>query len=169
MRRCSEYLRKHTDIALPIREVEFRLPQDVSQEIATWGRFFAVLFPEQSEQQAAEFWGFLGDGISSRHAEFCLERFPLMSSVSPESSLHTDAAAIDVGNIQAAPWDHSDSVTKTKIKNLIAKWASSQNVGQEPISPQDVFLYPKGMCAIGTLASSLVPASPIASEAVVFG
>ncbi|KAF3481893.1 uncharacterized protein GIQ15_04652 [Arthroderma uncinatum] len=169
LKRCSQYLRKNTDIEYPIQEVEFCLPQNVSEENARWGQFFAVLFPEKSKQHAEEFWGFLGDGISSRHADFCLERFPFMSSVSVDSSLQTAATYDDIGKLPDVPWDHCDSKTKEKIRKLIAKWATSEKPGQEPVDPQDVFLYPKGMCAIGTLTRSLVPASSASSEAVVFG
>lgn len=169
MRRCSEHLRRETDTGLPIQEVEFRIAQKLCKETATWGHFFAVIFPEQSKQQAEEFWGFMGDGISSRHAEFCLARFPFMSSTSADPSLETRQTCDDIERLPAVPWRNSSSDTKDKIKDRIAEWVSSQKPGQEPVRSQDVILYPKGMCAIGTVARLLVPASSTTSEAVVFG
>ncbi|QMW43921.1 hypothetical protein G4B11_007291 [Aspergillus flavus] len=154
---------------LPIQEVEFRIAQKLCKETATWGHFFAVIFPEQSKQQAEEFWGFMGDGISSRHAEFCLARFPFMSSTSADPSLETRQTCDDIERLPAVPWRNSSSDTKDKIKDRIAEWVSSQKPGQEPVRSQDVILYPKGMCAIGTVARLLVPASSTTSEAVVFG
>ena len=169
MRRCSQHLRRHTDIAFPIQEFSFSLARQASKENAAWARFNAVLYPEQSTDYANEFWGFMGDGISSRHAEFCLERFPFMHSVSSDSPLQTYATCHDSEKIPSEPWDHSDAGTKEKIKALIAKFITSQKQGEAVVRPQDVLLYPKGMCAIGTVARQLVPTSTPSSEAVVFG
>lgn len=169
MRRCSRLLRYRTDIAYPVQELSFALSREASTENATWARFSAVLFPEQSIEHAKKFWYSMGDGISSRHAQFCLERFPFMDSVSADSSLQTDATIDDIAMVPAEPWEHSDLAAKENIKALIAKLVSSQKPSQKAVRPQDVFLYPKGMCAIGTVARSLVPASTNSSEAVIFG
>ncbi|RDW81830.1 hypothetical protein BP6252_02942 [Coleophoma cylindrospora] len=169
MKRCGQHLRKNADTAHSIQEIKFHLIQDSSKENSVWCRFFSVLFPEKSTKYAEEFWGFLGDGISSRHAEFCLERFTFMSSLSLDATFRTNSTCNDVEKIPAVPWEQSDSETKDEIKNLISKWVTSNLPGQDPVRPRDVFLYPKGMCAISALARSLVPTSPIASEAVVFG
>lgn len=169
MRRCSRHLRYSTDIAYPIQELSFGLAQQASKENATWARFSAVLYPEQSTEHVMKFWGRMGDGISSRHAQFCLERFPFMHSVSLDSSLQTYATRNDIGMVPSEPWEHSDSETKENIKALIARLVTSQKPGQEVVRPKDVFLYPKGMCAIGTVARSLVPTSTRSSEAVIFG
>ena len=169
MRRCSQYLRKNTDIACPIQELSFSLPPEASKENATWARFSVILYPEQCTESAQQFWGFMGDGISSRHAEFCLDRFPFMYSASSDPSLQTQATFDDVEMIPSEPWRHSDAVTKGKIKVLIASWVTSQKPGHEAVKVQDVFLYPKGMCAIGCLARLLVPSSTQSSEAIIFG
>jgi cystathionine gamma-synthase len=92
-----------------------------------------------------------------------------MNSVSLDSSLQTYATCDDVEMIPSEPWGHSDSGTKDNIKALIAKLVTSQKPGQEVVRPQDVFLYPKGMCAIGTVVRLLVPTSTRSSEAVIFG
>jgi cystathionine gamma-synthase len=169
MRRCSEYLRNNTDIIHPIQELLFSLALDSSKENATWARFCAVIYPEQSTQSVEEFWGFMGDGISSRHAEFCFERFSFMDSVSSDSGLRTFATSDDAKTLLSETWDFSDSGTKDKIKGIIAKSVTSQKPGQAVVRTQDVFLYLKGMCAIGTVARALAPASSHSSEAVIFG
>ncbi|KAL7940699.1 hypothetical protein V8C42DRAFT_207717 [Trichoderma barbatum] len=182
MRRCSQYLRHNvTDIACPIYgEISVGLPQqaEASTENAVWARFWAVLFrdSEQATNAANAFWGFMGDGISSRHAEFCLQRLTFMSCVSLDSlsndflqTYRQSATSADDGQVPPVPWDHSDADTKSRIKALIAKLVTSDKAGQEAVRPQDVFLYPKGMCAIGTVARQLVPPSTDSSEAVVFG
>lgn len=155
---------------VPIQAVEFCLEQEVSRETRIWSHFYAVLFPEQFKQHVEEFWGCFGDGISSRHAQFCLERLPFMRAMGMDSPLPADAVRHDVMSIPSVPWRHSDRDTKHELKTLIAKWAASSRPGQATIKPHDVFLYPKGMCAVGTLARVLVPrSSSAASEAIVFG
>jgi cystathionine gamma-synthase len=91
-----------------------------------------------------------------------------MHSVSSDSSLQTYATCHDVERIPPAPWD-SDASNKDKIKALIAKFITSQKQGETSVRPQDVFLYPKGMCAIGSVARQIVPTSTPSSEAVIFG
>jgi cystathionine gamma-synthase len=120
----------------------------------------------------------MGDGISSRHADFSFERFRFMESVllstdSDSSWLPLQAhAAEHAGDtvISTEPWVPSDTDTKDKIKTLIAKWVTSQKPDQGDVSPRnDVFLYPKGMCAIGAIGRVLVPTGAHSSEAVIFG
>lgn len=169
MKRCVQYLHGATESA-ELGEVSFSLPQLASHnDSAVWARFCAVLFREQLVDTANEFWAYMGDGISSRHAEFCLERFSFMESVSPESSLQTAATNVDVEKLPAAPWDHSDAGAKLEIRQIIAKLVASQRQLQPIVRPENVFLFPKGMCAIGTVARQLVPTNVQSSEAVVFG
>lgn len=92
-----------------------------------------------------------------------------MDSVSLDSSLETYASCDDAEIIFSEPWGHSDTGTKDNIKALIARFVTSWKPSQERVRPQDVFLYPKGMCAIGTVARLLVPTSTDCSEAVIFG
>jgi cystathionine gamma-synthase len=171
MKRCSEHLRKTTDVmTFPIQELSFSLAGQASKENATWARFYAVLFPAQLTDSVNEFWGFMGDGISSRHAEFCLERFPFMHSVAQDSPLRTCATSRDLEQVPPASWDHFDaSTTNAKLKALIAKFVTPQKQSGNPVKSHNVFLYPKGMCAIGTVARQLVPTSTHSSEAVIFG
>jgi cystathionine gamma-synthase len=171
MARCAKFLR--TKAEGQIREDCFglneRFVSEASKENTKWARFYAVLFPEQLTDAANEFWGFLGDGISSRHAVFCLERFSFMDSVSTDLSFKTLATSHDIEKIHSEPWNHSDAATKQEIRTMIAGLVTSQKPNQEAVKTQDVFLYPKGMCAIGSVARQLVPVSSEASEAVVFG
>lgn len=92
-----------------------------------------------------------------------------MDSAPPDSSLQTYATCGDVEMIPSRAWEQSGTGTKDSIKALIVKLGTSQKPSQEVVRPQDVFLYPKGMCAIDTVARSLVPISTHSSEAVMFG
>ena len=168
MRRCSLKIRRAAKDACLIQELSFGVSKEMDKN-DKWACFFVVLFHEQYVDLANEFWGFMGDGISSRHADFCYERFSFMNSVSLDISLQTHAKPQNGQISPLLPWQHSDSETKDKIKALIAKLVSSDKPGQRPVEPRDVFLYPKGMSAIGKVARRLVPESTHSSEAVVFG
>ncbi|KAF2199581.1 PLP-dependent transferase [Delitschia confertaspora ATCC 74209] len=167
MRRCSQHLRRRAGLSCPIQEVSFSSAQSESKE-AGWSRFSAVLYPAEFANYAQEAWEFMGDGISSRHAEFCIERFPFMNSVSSDPSLRT-LAAQDTQEVLPVSWEHTDDDTKLRIRTEIARFLTSEKASQEAVRQQDVFLYPKGMCAIGAIARSLVPESTDSSEAVIFG
>jgi len=201
MRRCIQYLRQNPEASshdgaenekLVIHEVSFRLanPSAATAENAKWARFDAVLYPEPLIEKAAQFWGWMGDGISSRHADFLLERFRFMTSAtlsadggslqlsrSPQEQAEAEETfGQDEANSAistAPPWASSDAGTKEKIKTLIANWVTSQKPGQGVVSPHEhVFLYPKGMCAIGAIARTLAQlptADTHSSEVVVFG
>ena len=92
-----------------------------------------------------------------------------MDSASSDSSLRTYATSDHPDMLPPEYWGLSDPGTKSKIKGMIAKCVTSQKPGQEVVTTQDVFLYPKGMCAIGSVARALAPTSLHSSEAVVFG
>lgn len=167
MTRCIQHLRRRAGLSCPIQEVSFSSAQSDSKE-AKWSRFSAVLYPAEFANYAQEAWEIMGDGISSRHAEFCIERFPFMNSVSSEPSLRT-LAAQETQEVLPVSWNHSDNDTKLRIRTEIARLLTSEKASQEAVRQQDVLLYPKGMCAIGAIARSLVPESTDSSEAVIFG
>jgi cystathionine gamma-synthase len=169
MKRCAEYIRQRIHDDSPIRELSFSLPQKrPSDQNMIWARFSAVLFPEQHREHADEEWDYIGEGISSRHAEFCLERFSFMESTSSDASLQTRATSLKQ-TIPLQSWGESDILIKNALKAKIAKYATSQKSGQGMIDPYDVFLYPRGMSAIGAVARLLAPSFSSDSEAVVFG
>lgn len=167
--RCRQYLHKSQGPTITVQEVSFSLNQKVSEANRIWACFSAILFSEQYSQCANEFWADMGDGISSRNAEFCLERFPFLSSVSSVPDLQSRATRHDCGMIPPEPWHHSDTDTKKTIKTVISKLVTPSQPRRETVSPEDVYLFPKGMCAIHSLASILVPGPTKSSGAIVFG
>lgn len=169
--RCKAYLRTSTMTSQPIGEVSFYIPQvqAASGTSAGWFHFCAVLFNDELMDAANQFWGFMGDGISSRHAEACLKRFSFMESVSSEPRLQTPASRVYVENMPTEYWELADASTKHEIKQVIAGLLASQTPPYQVVNPEDVFLYPKGMCAIGAVARQLVPISAQSSEVVIFG
>ena len=169
MRRCSQYLHSKTNVTQPNKEISLSLAHEASKGNNTWARFYVLLCPVQSTQYAEEFWGVMGDGISSRHADFVLERLPFMQSISSDSSLGSQVTSDGAETVPPEPWKFSDVATKLNIKRMIAGCVTSQEPRQEVVVAQDVFLYPKGMCAIGTLARILALTSTHSSEAIIFG
>ncbi|GAB1209972.1 hypothetical protein APSETT445_008760 [Aspergillus pseudonomiae] len=114
------------------------------------------------------FWKVFGDGIAGRHAEHCLAALPSMNSYSKNTNFEASAACRDhfTWDLQ---WVNSAAAEKESIRNLIARLVSSDQPGYRPVSSHDVFLYPKGMCAIAAVARALVPQSAELSEAVIYG
>ncbi|KAK4155042.1 pyridoxal phosphate-dependent transferase [Chaetomidium leptoderma] len=178
-RRCVQYFGEAVK-GQPFwtRQAVFRLAVPTADENDKWARFWAVVFPasDASAEAATAFWGFMGDGISSRHAEFCFDRFLFMESFDAElekseSRLRTHAPAAS-GNEAAppAPWSSTqDGTAKESLRTMIAGLVTPSS-GSESVHPEDVFLFSKGMCAMGEVARQLAPPynSP-ASEAVIFG
>ena len=169
MQRCSQYLRSNTDVTHTSQEILFSLSHGASKRNNIWACFCVVLCPVQLTQYAEQFWGTMGDGISSRHADYLLERLPFMDSVSSDSSLRTYSTSGNAESIPSEPWKLSDADSKMSIKSMIAGCINSQNPSQKVVTTQDVFLYPKGMCAIGALSRTLALTSTHSSEAVIFG
>ena len=168
MRRCSQHFGDRKDDSHSVREFLFS-EKSVSKKDITWARFFVCVYLDQFNDHAEEFWGFQGDGISSRHAEYCLERLPFMDSESSDSLISTFADSDLTAGPDAEPWTESAPDVKLRIKKMIAECVTSQNPNYESVRSEDVFLYPKGMCAIGAVARALVPVSSHSSEAVIFG
>jgi cystathionine gamma-synthase len=92
-----------------------------------------------------------------------------MSSKSSEPSLQTSATCDDFASMPLIHGLHGDTDTKESIRAMIADLMASGNPNQATPKQEDVFLYPKGMCAIGTVARLLSPTTSRRSEVVVFG
>lgn len=169
MKRCGQHLRKNRDMEYPFQEMSFKSAQGSRPETAAWARFSVLLFPKDYTKEVRETLIFTGDGMSSRHAEFCLQNFAQMLSISVFPALQTAAPRTVEDRTPAPSWAWSESQVKDKIKTRIAELVTSHRPGYRPVNIHDVLLYPKGMCAIGEVARALVPTSTISSEAIVFG
>ncbi|KAL4734944.1 putative cystathionine gamma-synthase [Aspergillus similis] len=162
--RLSRFLRsqgggKDYDAAVQSEIVWFHLPGDHhAEENVRWGQFWAVLYHQCHEKHAAKFWSIFGDGISSRHAEFCLGLWSFMRPGSQPDSPN--------GTHQ---YCHCDQEAKDTIRSRIARWITSDDLDIPRISPSDVYLYQKGMCAISAVAQSLLLGNEQPGGVVVFG
>lgn len=169
MKRCGQHLRKSREMECPFQELSFESVQGSHPETAAWARFSALLFPKDYSNEVRENLIFTGDGMSSRHAEFCIQNFALMQSTSVFPALQTTATRTIENGTPAPSWAQSDIRVKEKIKAQVAELVTSHKPEYNPVNVHDVMLYPKGMCAIGEVARALVPRSTISSEAIVFG
>ncbi|KAE8145512.1 pyridoxal phosphate-dependent transferase [Aspergillus avenaceus] len=165
--RCKSHLNtEHPD--QPIQTVKFVPHQSADKEVLRWAPFFAILLPQQCLSSAKHFWKVFGDGITGRHAEYCLEEFPFMKLDSEDATFETPALCKQriKGDQQ---WIDSAAAEKDSLRKQIARLATSDRPDFQPVTRREVFLYPKGMCAIAAVARALVPADLSRSEAVIYG
>lgn len=147
----------------------FQLPREAGPEMSKWAAFSVVLFHESHEEVAFEFWEWFGDGISSRHAEFCVSLFSFMISDSDSSEYQTvGPASYDLSAMTIPGWIYSYTQDKMDIKSRLASSAKSADPALKSAGNDDVFLYATGMAAISAIARALAQASED-SSAVVYG
>ncbi|KAE8373061.1 pyridoxal phosphate-dependent transferase [Aspergillus bertholletiae] len=148
--------------------VKFQPHQPADEEVRRWATFYVILFPKACAATAMHFWKVFGDGIAGRHAEYCLEALPSMDSYAKNTDFEAPAPCRDhiTRDLQ---WTNSAAAEKEAIRSFIARLVSSDQSGYHPVGSHDVFLYPKGMCAIAAVARALVPHSVERSEAVIYG
>lgn len=157
------------DPTVSVQTARFHLPHEAAPEIAKWAAFSVVLFHESHEEVAFEFWEWFGDGISSKHAEFCVSLFSFMNSNSDQSEYRTVGPASHDLNVMTLPeWIDSSTKDKMDIKSRLASSSTSADPVLKPIENDDVFLYATGMAAISAIAHSLARTSSD-SGAVVYG
>ena len=147
----------------------FQLPREAGPEMIKWAAFSVVLFQESHEEVAFEFWEWFGDGISSRHAEFCVSLFSFMNSDSDRSEYQTvGPASHDPSAITIPEWIDFHTQDKMSIRSRFASSATSADPALKPAGIDDVFLYATGMAAISAIARTLARTSED-SRAVVYG
>ena len=131
------------------------LPQTSGSDDSYWTAFYVVLYSTSLSQDAAAFWRDTGDGITSRHAEYCHARLDYLESDSVNASLRTQPLkSIMAAGPSLAPVK-SAFAEKRAIESFIAKLATSEQAGQPLVGFRDVFLYSKGMSAISAVARAL--------------
>lgn len=157
------------DPALSVHTARFHLSGDADPEMAKWSAFSAVLFHESFEEVAFEFWEWFGDGISSRHAEFCFSQFTVLNSESDQPKYRTISPdSHDLSAMTLPEWIDTAKEDKMTIKSRLASSASSADSAMKPIGADDVFLFATGMAAISFVARTLALTSED-SGAVVYG
>lgn len=148
--------------------VQFSRPESLPSK-TSWLDIYAIIYPYQYFDVAFQCWVLTGDGISPRHAAFCLTGFDYLQSTSSNPAFCTTgpkSLSMKEGKIPVLPT--SETVERDCVKQDIATLLQPEDWDQEPLSPGDVFLYPGGMSAINAVART-VENMGINSGVVAFG
>lgn len=169
--RCRHYFYQQNLFTTGLRELTFTPSWEASEVDRRWTTFTAVLYPEEYKASAGEFWGDMGDGVSSRHAQHLLAVFSYLSMepMAEDTAPGRPRIATKLGDRGRLTKHNADTSIKQDLRQSIAGCVTSEHPWQPAVSPEDVYLYPKGMCAIQAAALALIPATSRNSEAVVFG
>lgn len=149
----------YSEAPSPLQHVRFYMPPEsnLGDKPTHWANFSAIIIPSDLWKEAMAFWRDTGTGLSSRHAEFCLEEFQYLDSDSltpefctsaPQKRNHRQVPHY-VARIQSA------ASRVDELKAFLANLATSEQPGEPEVNPDDVFLYPNGMNAIYSLSESL--------------
>lgn len=150
----------------PILEtVRFYMPPESVREEGEirWTNFSAVLFPENLWKSAMGVWRDFGTGVSTRHAEFCLDNLRYLDADSSNANLRSPAPCKRALNEPG--FDFRQAATDmAEVKSLIGRLVTSEQPGQITVRPDDVFVYPNGMNAIyaATEALAMLDAAVVA-------
>lgn len=148
--------------------VQFSRPDSLPNK-TSWLDIHAIIYPDQYFDVAFQCWVLTGDGISPRHAAFCLTGFDYLQSTSSNPAFCTTGPKLLSMKEGQIPALHtSETVEQDCVKQDIATLLQPEDWDQEPLSPGDVFLYPGGMSAINAVART-VENMEINSGVVAFG
>lgn len=160
-RKCITALRAapaYSEDPSPLQHIRFYMPPESSlAKPAHWANFSAVFMSSKLWKEAMAFWRDTGTGLSTRHAEFCLNELQYLDSDSSNPELCTPASQKrdhrqmphSLTRIQSA----ASSVGE--LKAFLAHLATSERQDEPEVDPDDVFVYPSGMNAIYSLSESL--------------
>lgn len=161
-RKCATSLREASSDPENTPEsdiIHFYAPADPDSGFKSWSwaSFSAVLMPDESCKKAMAFWRDTGSGLSTRHAEFCLEVLDYLSSESSNKEFCTRALKRNEHRLpQSLALVEATEGSVDDVKPILARIATSEKPGQPTVSPDDVFLYPTGMNSIFSLSESLL-------------
>ncbi|KAE8350361.1 pyridoxal phosphate-dependent transferase [Aspergillus coremiiformis] len=170
-RRCAAILRiLPSENPFTVEIVRFVMPleSNLGDSSIHWANFTAVLYPSDQLNGAMAFWRDTGSGLSTRHAEFCLEELEYLDSDSANPKYRTPAPQKRRRGEtpQSLTWMRVAAANMQEVKSFLANLATPEHPAQPPVSPDDIFLYPTGMNAIYSLSEAL--ASP-ESKVVIYG
>ncbi|RFN43580.1 cys/met metabolism, pyridoxal phosphate-dependent enzyme [Fusarium flagelliforme] len=120
--------------------------------------FSVVLFPVSLKKPAMGVWMDTGAGMTTRHAEYCLEHFESLvldnSVPAPGNDTGLGSVSPDTTWSEYAPGDLRDLSTR------IALLTTSEMKDLKPVTADDVFVFPTGMNAIFTASEALAALCP---------
>ncbi|RGP70045.1 cys met pyridoxal phosphate-dependent [Fusarium sporotrichioides] len=168
---CIENLRiSSPDTNSMMRCIRFVVPN--SKGVKTediYLAFSVVLFPTSLKKSAMSVWMDTGAGMSTRHAEYCLQHF---ESLVLDTSLLTSEDAAGLNTVSADTNVRvSSKQTSEDLQNLatrIAMLTTSERKNLKPVRAEDVLVFPTGMNAIFTTSEALATLCP-GTTAVAYG
>ncbi|KAL8784910.1 MAG: hypothetical protein Q9195_008847 [Heterodermia aff. obscurata] len=141
------------------------LPSGWNEADAQLIEFHVVLYPHDTSSDILAFWRQTGDGISSRHAQYCLRFLAYLETISDTPQRWT-APRNKYSGVPKLIKSDSAELEKHAVKSFIAELATSPRV-QQKVSTDDVFLYAKGLSAIYAVSRALIAYSGKAEQSVV--
>ncbi|PVH78483.1 putative cystathionine gamma-synthase [Cadophora sp. DSE1049] len=167
---CATELRASSPAAA-VHTIRFCLPDESAIHDAdnVWTDFLVVLFPTDLTKESMLVWMDTGAGITTRHAEFCLEHFNLLASDSSVQAFRTSAVQKrDSGCQTLNVWSRSAPKDMKVVRERIAQLVTSENSKLERVKAEDVFIFPTGMSAIFSTFEALAAFAPD-SDVVAYG
>ncbi|RBA20830.1 hypothetical protein FPRO05_08277 [Fusarium proliferatum] len=152
---------RHKNMAA--EHVRFRspAPQPVDSENTTmYLAFSALLVDPKSRAHVMDIWVNEGTGITTRHAEYCLNHFDELSSTSPLPQFNTPAARVPSHDPYSAEWIYRGASDLAGLQHYIARLATSEGPVEKAVMPEDVFIFPNGMNAIYNASEALAINNP---------
>ena len=136
--------------------ITFSTDTDPGNAALSWATFHAVIFPQELLDHATAFWRDTGDGMSTRHALYCMDLLPCLTSRSSCPGYCTPGAKeTPFPLLSRKSLDESSLLVRARLANM----AASDQPSQPPVASSDVFLFPTGMSAIYCLAETLATIS----------
>ncbi|KAJ5333007.1 Pyridoxal phosphate-dependent transferase major region subdomain 2 [Penicillium brevicompactum] len=150
--RCARAIQEAGGTENTVIPVQFSRPDSLPGE-NSWLDIHAIIFPSEYFSAAFLCWIHTGDGISPRHAAFCLTGLDYLQSISINPAFCTASPKTLTVKGEHVPSLHTSGVVERDcIKEEIATLVQSEDLEQVPPSPSDVFLYPGGMAAVNAVA-----------------
>ncbi|KAF5706283.1 cystathionine gamma-synthase [Fusarium mundagurra] len=130
--------------------------------------FSALLVPLGSRAHVRGIWVNLGTGITTRHAEYCLDHFDELVSISSLPRYYTLAERVPSHDPYSEEWIQRGASDLADLKAFIARLATSEAPDMKPVKAEDVFIFPNGMNAIYNASEAIAINNPNKSV-VTFG
>ncbi|KAF5982986.1 hypothetical protein FBULB1_4030 [Fusarium bulbicola] len=139
-----------------------------STSVTPYLTFSALLVPPGHKACLMNIWAELGTGITTRHAQYCLDHFDELTSTSPLPEYTTQADREPSHDPDSAEWIRRGASDLAALKDFIAGLATSDEQDLKDVEAHDVFIYPNGMNAIYN-ASEAIAVNNLGTSVVTFG
>lgn len=176
-KRCRDFIRKFSqlDKDVPVRIVRLTTPVDETDitNANIQAHISIVFFPSSEKGVCKQFWQHTGEGISSRLAEFCLDRW-YKDFFSSSTNGEDDESSRHVEERYGRNLDLSlaDEAKRALRRRIAGKLNEAATTGRETdlCESDDVYLYPCGMASIfGSHRANLALPGREGSKGVVYG